>query len=91
MRILGIDYGDSRIGVAVSDEGSRLAFGVCVVDASKGRKHAVTELLKLKEKYGAELAVIGLPSHLNGTKGDRRRILQLCLKTNVLRQNMRTG
>ena len=71
MRILGIDYGDSRIGVAVSDEGSRLAFGVCVVDASKGRKHAVTELLKLKEKYGAELAVIGLPSHLNGTKGDR--------------------
>ena len=38
MRILGIDYGDSRIGVAVSDEGSRLAFGVCVVDASKGRK-----------------------------------------------------
>lgn len=71
MRILGIDYGDSRIGVAVSDEGSRLAFGVCVVDASKGRKHAVAELLKLKEKYGAELAVIGLPSHLNGTKGDR--------------------
>ena len=43
MKILGIDYGDSRIGVAVSDEGGRLAFDICVVDASKGRGHAVSE------------------------------------------------
>ena len=71
MKILGIDYGDSRIGVAVSDEGGRLAFDICVVDASKGRGHAVSELLKLKEKYDVQTFVIGLPANMDGTKGDR--------------------
>ncbi|MFR1518627.1 MAG: Holliday junction resolvase RuvX [Clostridia bacterium] len=71
MRILGIDYGDSRIGVAVSDEGGRLAFGICVVDASKGRGYAVSELLKLRETYGAQTMVIGLPANMDGTRGDR--------------------
>ena len=71
MRILGIDYGDSRIGVAVSDEGGRLAFDLCVVDASKGRKFAVSELLKLKEQYDARVIVIGLPTNMDGSRGSR--------------------
>lgn len=105
MKILGIDYGDSRIGVAVSDEGGRLAFDICVVDASKGRGHAVSELLKLKEKYDVQTFVIGLPANMDGTNGDRvaktekfakallkaAPDLKLYLKMNVLRRNMRTG
>ena len=71
MRILGIDYGDSRIGVAVSDDGAKLAFDLCVVDATLGRKHAVNELIAVKEKYCADTLVIGLPTNMNGTKGDR--------------------
>ena len=71
MRVLGIDYGDSRIGVAVSDEGGKLAFDLCVIDATKGRKYAVSELLQLMEKYAATTLVIGLPTNMNGTKGDR--------------------
>ena len=71
MRILGIDYGDSRIGVAVSDDGAKLAFDLCVVDATLGRKHAVNELIALKQKYGVDTLVIGLPTNMNGTKGDR--------------------
>lgn len=71
MRIIGIDYGDSRIGVAVSDENGRLAFDICVVDATLGRKHAVTELIKIIEKYSADTLVVGLPTNMNGTRGDR--------------------
>ncbi|MBE7058353.1 MAG: Holliday junction resolvase RuvX [Ruminococcaceae bacterium] len=71
MRVLGIDYGDSRIGVAVSDEGGKLAFDLCVIDATKGRKYAVSELLQLMDKYAATTLVIGLPTNMNGTKGDR--------------------
>lgn len=71
MRILGIDYGDSRIGVAVSDDGAKLAFDLCVVDATLGRKHAVNELIALIRKYCADTLVIGLPTNMNGTKGDR--------------------
>ena len=71
MRIIGIDYGDSRIGVAVSDENGRLAFDICVVDATLGRKHAVTELIKIIEKYSADTLVVGLPTNMNDTRGDR--------------------
>ena len=71
MRIIGIDYGDSRIGVAVSDENGKLAFDICVVDATLGRKHAVTELIKIIEKYSADTLVVGLPTNMNGTRGDR--------------------
>lgn len=71
MRVLGIDYGDSRIGVAVSDEGGKLAFDLCVIDATKGRKYAISELLQLMDKYAATTLVIGLPTNMNGTKGDR--------------------
>ena len=71
MRILGIDYGDSRIGVAVSDDGCRIAFDLCVIDATKGRKNTVSELLQLIDKYGSDTLVIGLPTNMNGSRGDR--------------------
>lgn len=71
MRILGIDYGDSRIGVAVSDEGCKLAFDLCVVDATKGRKAAVSELHQLLIKYNSNTLIIGLPINMDGTRGER--------------------
>lgn len=71
MRILGIDYGDSRIGVAVSDESSLLAFDLCVVDASVGRRKAASELAGLIVKYKVKTVVVGYPAYLNGTAGDR--------------------
>jgi len=71
MRVLGIDYGDSRIGVAVSDEGGKLAFDLCVIDATKGRKYAISELLQLMDKYAATTLVIGLPTNMDGSKGER--------------------
>ncbi len=71
MRILGIDYGDSRIGVAVSDESSLLAFDLCVIDAAAGRKKAARALADMAYKYKTDTFVVGYPSHLNGTKGDR--------------------
>lgn len=71
MRVLGIDYGDSRIGVAVSDEGGKLAFDLCVIDATKGRKYAISELLQLMNKYAATTLVIGLPTNMDGSKGER--------------------
>lgn len=71
MRILGIDYGDSRIGVAVSDESCLLAFDLCVVDSSAGRRKAAAELAGIIDRYKASTVVVGYPAYLNGTKGDR--------------------
>jgi putative Holliday junction resolvase len=63
-RILGIDYGRARIGLAVSDEGKILSRPLCVVENGK----AVFEKLKttIAPLLPIESIVMGLPLHLNG-------------------------
>lgn len=71
MRVLGLDYGDSRIGVAVSDELGWTAAPLCVVESKRSIKKALNEIKQLLEKYGADTVVIGYPINMNGTLGPR--------------------
>lgn len=67
MRILGLDIGERRIGVAVSDPGLAIASPLEVLDA-----RAVTNSVALREiieEYEIERVVIGLPLSLDGTEG----------------------
>lgn len=68
MRILGLDLGGKRIGVAVSDELGFLAHAVTTVHR-RNRNADVAELARLVAAQEAELVVIGLPLHLNGDVG----------------------
>lgn len=70
MRILGIDYGDSRVGVAVSDAMGWMAQGVRTVQ-NKSSKYLLEELAKILDEYKPEKAVIGLPKNMDGTVGFR--------------------
>lgn len=68
MRILGLDVGERRIGVAVADEGVRVALPVAVVE----RRELPADLgaiARLVQEQGAEAVVIGLPISLNGSLG----------------------
>ncbi|MFA5164427.1 MAG: Holliday junction resolvase RuvX [Candidatus Omnitrophota bacterium] len=68
MRILGLDVGDRRIGVAVSDPLGIIAQGVTVIE----RKTLDEDLKAIKDiivKYGAESIVVGMPINMDGTKG----------------------
>lgn len=65
-RILGIDLGEARIGVAVSDELGMLAHPVETIPAKGDAAKRIAELVKEKD---AERVVIGLPRHMNGTVG----------------------
>ena len=69
-RILGVDYGDARTGLAVSDLSGTLAQGIGAVKATGMRKtaEAVAEAAK---KNDAEKIVLGLPVNMNGTEGPR--------------------
>lgn len=75
MRIIGIDYGDARVGVAVSDPLGFTAQGVETVPNKVYGKmfERVTEIVK---SYNAEKIVIGLPKNMNGTLGPRGEISQ---------------
>ncbi len=70
MRILGIDYGDSRIGIAVSDLMGMTAQPVCVI-SEKERQKQLTEVDKLIKEYKAEKVVMGMPKNMNGSIGER--------------------
>ena len=68
MRVLALDIGEKRIGVAVSDPSGTIASPVCVLDAAQvlggGR-----DLIRLVEDYEAGLVVIGLPRSMDGSEG----------------------
>ena len=67
MRILGLDHGERRIGVAVSDATGSIATPHSVIDR---RADAVAEVLRtLIDEYDVELIVIGLPVLLSGEEG----------------------
>lgn len=60
MKLMGIDYGRRRIGVAVSDDGGTLARSVGVVDR-KARPNGVDELVRIISAENPEALVFGLP------------------------------
>lgn len=70
MRVLGIDYGDARVGVAVSDALGFMAQGVGTVK-NRGMKNLITDLTKIIEEYKPEKIVVGLPKNMDGTVGFR--------------------
>ena len=69
MRIMGIDYGDSRIGVAVSDPMGWTAQGLETIERKGTVEQAAEKIKQLVEQYGVERIVIGLPRNMNGTIG----------------------
>jgi len=68
MRILGLDYGEKRIGVAVSDELGLTAQGLETIQR-KNAAHDVERIGKIAREIGAEKIVIGYPVRLNGEEG----------------------
>lgn len=70
MKILGVDYGDKRIGVAVSDETEFLATGLYNLNAT-GLHDAASKILKAANENNCKKIVLGLPLNMNGTYGDR--------------------
>ncbi len=73
MRIIGLDYGDSRIGVAVSDRMGLTAQPVGTLSEKTWAKQ-LDKLAEIVEEYGAESFVIGMPRNMNGSIGERGEI-----------------
>ncbi len=65
-RILGIDLGRARIGVAVSDELGMLAHPVETIPANTDAARRIAEIVREKD---AEKVIVGLPRHMNGSVG----------------------
>jgi putative Holliday junction resolvase len=68
MRVLGIDLGSVRIGLAVSDPDGRIAFPAGVLDR-KGQRQDVAALVALIRERDVRRVVVGLPLHMDGRAG----------------------
>ena len=70
MKILGIDYGDVRVGLAVSDITEFLASGIGNVKIT-GMNNAVQLVCEKIKEHGCEKIVLGLPVNMNGSHGEK--------------------
>lgn len=76
MRKLGIDYGDSRVGVAITDELGITAQGLETIHHNGNDKVVLRRLEEILEQYQIDTIVIGLPLNMNGTKSERVEITE---------------
>jgi putative Holliday junction resolvase len=70
MRVLAIDYGDARTGIAISDL-TGLIVGTTTVIHSRSREKTAQQIAALCKQYGVERLVMGFPRNMNGTEGPR--------------------
>jgi putative Holliday junction resolvase len=79
VRILGLDYGDKTVGVAVSDEFGWTAQGLEIIRRNNPAeyKQSLGRIAELIDKYKIEKIVLGYPKNMDGTEGSR------CEKTNA--------
>lgn len=75
MNVLGIDFGDSRTGVAISDSLCKLAQPLCTIE-SKNSAETAAKVAELANENNVTEIVIGLPKNMDGTLGFRAEATQ---------------
>ena len=70
MRIMAVDYGDARTGIAMSDLLCSIVGSTTVIHSRKDEK-TIGEIQKLIAQNGVTEIVVGLPKNMDGTEGFR--------------------
>ena len=76
MRKLGIDYGDSRVGLAITDELGITAQGLETVHHNGNDKIVLKRLEEIFNKFQIDTIVVGLPINMDGTKSERVEVTE---------------
>lgn len=70
MRVMAVDYGDARTGVAISDPTGLLAGFTTVIQSHKS-EFVAQEIAKLVQTHQVEELIVGFPRNMDGTEGPR--------------------
>ena len=76
MRKLGIDYGDARVGLAITDELGITVQGLETIHYDGNDKIILKRLEEIFNQYKIDTIVVGLPINMNGTKTERAEITE---------------
>ena len=71
MRVMGIDYGDSRIGIAISDPLGWTAQALETINWNGDVEVPIKRISELIEEYDVKTVIIGFPKNMDGTVGAR--------------------
>ena len=74
-RVLGIDYGKARIGIAVSDELQMLAHPAETISAAR-TPDSLGRIAAIAREKNVERIIVGLPRHMNGSMGESAEEVQ---------------
>ena len=69
-KIMGIDYGDARTGVAISDLLCSIVGSTTVVP-SRNKEKAMADIVRIAKENNVGEIVVGLPKNMDGSEGDR--------------------
>lgn len=72
-RVLGIDYGERRVGVAVSDPTGTIATPLDTLTRRRGKRAPVAAVVRLAQEHEVSAVVMGLPLTLEGDESDWTR------------------
>lgn len=73
MRVLAVDYGDARTGIAMSDLLCSIVGSTTVIH-SRNQEKTLAEIQRLVTENGVGEIVVGLPRNMNGTEGPRAEL-----------------
>ncbi len=76
MRILGIDYGEARVGVAITDPLNITVQGLETIQRNNSDKVILKRLDEILNQYEIDTIVVGLPLNMNGTISQRAEITE---------------
>jgi putative Holliday junction resolvase len=72
-RLLGVDWGERRIGLALSDESQTLAQPLGTLTRRRGKRFPMTELIANVSRHAVVGVVVGLPLEASGDEGEPAR------------------
>ena len=76
MRILGIDYGDARVGIAITDPLNITVQGLETIQRNNCDKIVLKRLDEILKNYEVDTIVVGMPFNMNGTVSERAKITE---------------
>lgn len=84
LRVLGLDYGDKTVGVAISDPFGWTAQGLEIIKRNNPNEHkqSLGRLAELIEEYNVETIILGFPKNMDNSEGPR------CEKTKQYKERL---
>ena len=76
MRILGIDYGETRVGIAITDGLNITVQGLGTIQRNNSDKVILRKLDEILEEYEVDTIVVGMPLNMDGSISERAKITQ---------------